>query len=153
MTQTLKYKPPQKGLMSTKTRPTGVTILAILEIIGGIFSLLAAAALFALGALVGEAGMEMGEALPGIGFLAGTLAALLGGVFIITGLVAFLLAYGFWTGKGWAWILGIIFSIIGIVLGVVSLIGNPASIVGILINILIIYYLTRPHVKEWFGRT
>jgi Predicted membrane protein (DUF2127). len=138
--------------MSTKTRPTGVTVLAILEIIGGIFSLLAAAALFALGALVGGVGMEMGEELPGLGFLAGALAALLGGVFIITGLVAFLLAYGFWTGKGWAWILGIVFSIIGIVLGVVSLIGNPASIVGILINIVIIYYLTRPHVKEWFGR-
>jgi uncharacterized membrane protein HdeD (DUF308 family) len=139
-------------LMSTKTRPTGVTILAVLEIIGGIFSLLAAAAFFALGALVGEAGMGMVEELPGIGFLAGALAALLGGVFIIAGLVAFLLAYGFWTGRGWAWILGIIFSIVGIVLGVVSLIGNSASIVGILINILIIYYLTRTHVKEWFGR-
>jgi uncharacterized membrane protein (DUF2068 family) len=138
--------------MSTKTRPTGVTILAVLEIIGGIFSLLAAAAFFALGALVGEAGMGMVEELPGIGFLAGALAALLGGVFIIAGLVAFLLAYGFWTGRGWAWILGIIFSIVGIVLGVVSLIGNSASIVGILINILIIYYLTRTHVKEWFGR-
>jgi uncharacterized membrane protein HdeD (DUF308 family) len=139
-------------LMSTKTRPTGVTILAVLEIIGGIFSLLAAAAFFALGALVGEAGMGMVEELPGIGFLAGALAALLGGVFIIAGLVAFLLAYGFWTGRGWAWILGIIFSIVGIVLGVVSLLGNSASIVGILINILIIYYLTRTHVKEWFGR-
>ncbi|MDT7878163.1 MAG: hypothetical protein RQ862_06365 [Candidatus Caldarchaeales archaeon] len=138
--------------MSTKTRPTGVTILAVLEIIGGIFSLLAAAAFFALGALVGEAGMGMVEELPGIGFLAGALAALLGGVFIIAGLVAFLLAYGFWTGRGWAWILGIIFSIVGIVLGVVSLLGNSASIVGILINILIIYYLTRTHVKEWFGR-
>ncbi len=139
-------------MMSTKTRPTGVTILAVLEIIGGIFSLLAAAAFFALGALVGEAGMGMVEELPGIGFLAGALAALLGGVFIIAGLVAFLLAYGFWTGRGWAWILGIIFSIVGIVLGVVSLLGNSASIVGILINILIIYYLTRTHVKEWFGR-
>jgi ABC-type Mn2+/Zn2+ transport system permease subunit len=94
----------------------------------------------------------MVEELPGIGFLAGALAALLGGVFIIAGLVAFLLAYGFWTGRGWAWILGIIFSIVGIVLGVVSLLGNSASIVGILINILIIYYLTRTHVKEWFGR-
>jgi hypothetical protein len=59
----------------------------------------------------------MVEELPGIGFLAGALAALLGGVFIIAGLVAFLLAYGFWTGRGWAWILGIIFSIVGIVLG------------------------------------
>jgi uncharacterized membrane protein HdeD (DUF308 family) len=70
----------------------------------------------------------MVEELPGIGFLAGALAALLGGVFIIAGLVAFLLAYGFWTGRGWAWILGIIFSIVGIVLGAVSLIGNSASI-------------------------
>jgi len=75
-----------------------------------------------------------------------------GVVFIVVGLVAFVLAYGFWTGKGWAWILGIIFAIIGIVLGAVSLVGSPASIVGIVLNIVIIYYLTRPHVKEWFGR-
>jgi len=133
--------------VSTKTRPTGVTILAILEIIGAILSLLGALAFFALGALVGvvpEAGI--------MGGLFAAVGAVVGGLLLILALVGFVLAYGFWTGKGWAWILGIIFSIIGIIIGLVSIIGNPSSIIGIIINVLIIYYLTRPHVKAWFGK-
>ncbi|MEM0482846.1 MAG: hypothetical protein QXM16_08210 [Nitrososphaerota archaeon] len=133
--------------MSVKTRPTGVTVLAILEIIGAILSLLGAMALFALGALVG-AGSELG--LMG-GFFAAVGVAF-GGLLLILALVGFVLAYGFWTGKGWAWILGIIFSIIGIIIGLVSIIGSPSSIIGIIINVLILYYLTRPHVKAWFGK-
>jgi hypothetical protein len=138
--------------MSTKSRPTGVTILAILEIIGGIFALLASATFFLLGALATGIEFDMVEGAPFMMPFLGALATLVGVVFIVVGLVAFVLAYGFWTGKGWAWILGIIFAIIGIVLGAVSLVGSPASIVGIVLNIVIIYYLTRPHVKEWFGR-
>lgn len=134
--------------MQARTRPTGVTILAILEIIGSVLLLLGAAAFFALGALAGAA-------LDGdlVGGFFGALGAAIGGVLVVMALIGFLLAYGFWTGKGWAWILGLIFSIIGILLGLVTIIGNPSSIITIIINGLIIYYLTRPHVKAWFGRT
>ncbi|GBC71745.1 hypothetical protein HRbin02_01533 [Candidatus Calditenuaceae archaeon HR02] len=133
--------------MSSKTRPTGVTVLAILEIIGAILSLLAAMAFFALGALAG-AGSELGV----MGGLFAAFGVAFGGLLLILALIGFVIAYGFWTGKGWAWILGIIFSIIGIIIGLVSIIGNPTSIIGIIINGLILYYLTRPHVKAWFGK-
>ncbi len=133
--------------MSVRTRPTGVTVLAILEIIGAILSLIGAMAFFALGALVGvETEFEA------MGGLLAAAGVAFGGLLLILALVGFVLAYGFWTGKGWAWILGIIFSIIGIIIGLVSIIGNPSSVIGIIINGLILYYLTRPHVKAWFGK-
>ncbi|MEM0444559.1 MAG: hypothetical protein QXO86_02865 [Nitrososphaerota archaeon] len=134
--------------VTVRTRPTGVTILAILEIIGSVLSLLGAVALFALGAMVG--GVLEDEF--GMAGIFGLIAPLMGGVLLIVALIGFVLAYGFWTGKGWAWILGIIFSIIGIILGLATIIGNPSGIITVIINAVILYYLTRPHVKEWFGR-
>lgn len=110
-------------------------------------SLIGAMAFFALGALVGvETEFEA------MGGLLAAAGVAFGGLLLILALVGFVLAYGFWTGKGWAWILGIIFSIIGIIIGLVSIIGNPSSVIGIIINGLILYYLTRPHVKAWFGK-
>lgn len=131
----------------TRVRPTGVTVLAVLEILGGILSLVGAAGMFALGAIA--------EDLPGMGALGGffgLFGALIGGVLVVFALIAFALAYGFWTGKGWAWILGIVFSILGLVLGLVSIIGNPSAVINVIINGVILYYLTRSHVKAWFGR-
>jgi len=127
-------------------RPSGVTILAILEIISGLFELGAGALLLIAAGLIGGL---VPEEIPGFGgILAGILSAI-GIVFIILGLFAFLITYGLWTGQGWAWTLSLIFSIIGIILGILSL---PAGIIGLIIDILILYYLTRPHVKAFFGR-
>ncbi|MCS7145881.1 MAG: hypothetical protein RMJ28_05020 [Nitrososphaerota archaeon] len=135
--------------MATKTRPVGITILAVLEIIGGIIGLLGAAVFLAFGAL---AGVVAGEGLGPLGGLFAALGGIVGGLLLVLALVSFLLAYGFWTGKGWAWILGIIFSIIGIVVGVVTIFGDLSGIVSIVINGLILFYLFRPNVKAWFGK-
>jgi hypothetical protein len=127
-------------------RPLGVTILSILEIISGLFELGVGGLLLIAAGFVG--GM-MPEGVSGFGgILAGILTAI-GIVFIILGLFAFLITYGLWTGKGWAWALSLIFSIIGIILSILSL---PTGIIGLIIEILILYYLTRPHVKAFFGR-
>ncbi|HKZ61525.1 MAG TPA: hypothetical protein VJZ68_03790 [Nitrososphaera sp.] len=46
-----------------------------------------------------------------------------------------------------------VLSIVGIVMSVVSIVtGNLGSIVSIIINGVILYYLYRPHVKAYFGR-
>jgi hypothetical protein len=45
-------------------------------------------------------------------------------------------------------------SIINIAMGVVSMVtGSVGSIVGIAISGVILYYLYRPHVKAYFGKT
>jgi hypothetical protein len=69
-------------------------------------------------------------------------------LFIIA-LIEFVMAWGLLGGKGWAWIITIVFSAISILMGMLSL---PLGLVGIGINALIIYYLFRPHVKAFFGR-
>lgn len=125
--------------MQKPSRPTGVTILAVLEFIVGIFALLGGT-----GALVGSAFAGVF----GYGALTGLLAAL--GVFLLlTGILALIVGWGMWTGKGWAWAVGLVLAAIGIVSSLVSL---PGSIISIVIDLLIIYYLTRPHIKAYFGK-
>ncbi len=122
-------------------RPTGVTILAILEIIAGILMFLGAAGMMVLA--------SMGSAVPMAGIVFGVFAVIMALVLVILGIIAFILAYGLWNGKGWAWWLAIIFSVISIIVNILSL---PGGIIGIIIAVIILYYLTRPHVKEFFGR-
>ena len=122
-------------------RPTGVTILAILEIIAGILMFLGAAGMMVLASI--------GGTVPIAGIVFGVFATIMALVLVILGIIAFILAYGLWNGKGWAWWLTIIFSVISIIVNILSL---PGGIIGIIIAVIILYYLTRPHVKEFFGR-
>jgi len=68
------------------------------------------------------------------------------GFLVIVGLISLAVAYGFWTGSGWGWWLGIILAILQIV-SIFSL-----NVIGFIIGIIMVYYLTRPHVKAWFHK-
>ena len=71
------------------------------------------------------------------------------GLFIL-GLAYFLMAYGLWNAKNWAWTLTLVLSGIGIIVGIGSIIvGNLGSIFHIIINAIVIYYLYRPNVKAF----
>jgi len=122
-------------------RPLGITILAVLEVIGGLIWLGSAATIFAA---AGAASL-----IPFFGLLAGGVLVIIAVVAVILGLISFALAWGLWTGARWAWGAAIVLSILGIILGLFTL---PGGVITILINIAIIYYLTRPHVKAYFRR-
>jgi uncharacterized membrane protein len=64
----------------------------------------------------------------------------LGVVFIFSGLLSFIFAITFLTGRNW----GRIFMIIGAIL---ELFDFP---IGIIIGIVILWYLTRPRIKAYF---
>jgi hypothetical protein len=106
------------------------------------------------------------------------LAQFLGGVGIVIGAIVLavgvgylVVSYGLLKGKGWAWIITVILTIIAIAVQIVSGItasmfnasfiddtnsfvtGIIAQIVGIAINGVILYYLYRPNVKAFFGRS
>ncbi len=116
-------------MQSIRPRPTGVTVLAVLEILGGIVGL-GAGALLIIGA-----------------------HAALGALALIFGILGFVLAIGFLGGKGWAWTLGIVVGVLNIVVSIVeTAIGFSSTIIGIIFPIIIIYYLMRPHVKAFFGK-
>jgi hypothetical protein len=115
-----------------KSRPLGVTIIAILAVIGGVGSL--------------SSGLIVMALIPILGII-------FGGILIIIGLANFAVAYGLWKGLKWAWIITLIVSVIGIIVGLGSLaVRDTASIFHIIVNAIVIYYLYRPNVKAFFGK-
>jgi lysylphosphatidylglycerol synthetase-like protein (DUF2156 family) len=127
-------------------RPTGVGILTTLVIIGGIVDLglgvlslvLAAVSLSWLGVLAGHGPTGLMLSLAAFGT-------------IIAGILSFVLAFGLWKGRQWAWTWTLIFSIIGLVTSILA-IGVGIGIIGIVVYLIIIYYLTRARVKTYFGK-
>lgn len=93
-------------------------------------------------------GSLLGAAVPSVAFM-GAFFGLIGVVTLLLGIIGLIVTYGMWTGKGWAWWLTIILSIITIIFNALSL---PTGIVGIIIYLVIVIYLTRPHVKAFFGK-
>lgn len=125
-------------------RPLGVTILAILAAIAGVLGLLGSLLILAAGGIVGAAG---GGALGGLFGIIGILTLILA--------IAYLaFAFGAWTLKPWAWMLGLVAGGVGIALGVLQLFGGDmiGPLISIVINGAIIYYLMTPEVKTAFGR-
>jgi uncharacterized membrane protein (DUF2068 family) len=111
---------------SQKHRPLGVTVIAILTVIGGIIFLVSGLVLLIIG---------------------------IGIILLALGIAYLVMAYGLWKGKGWAWTITLILAAIGIIVAVVSIAtGNVGGIVSIIINGVIIYYLYRPNVKAFFGK-
>jgi hypothetical protein len=141
--------------VNSVARPTGITILAILALIGGIFGLLGGLALLFGGALIGGAiGGAEGAAFGGFAFILGLIVLAGAGLYL-----AF--AYGSWTAKTYGWALGIIGALWGIVTQAITIllsgdiVGNLISvntIVSLVIPIIILYYLNTPNVKAYFGR-
>jgi len=129
---------------ANRVRPSGITILAVLAAIGGVLGLLAGLA------LVGISGV----AAAGNGPLAGFITVM-GAIAILQSILLLAFAYGAWMLKPWAWTLGVVAEVIGLVLSVLFIInGDPitSQIVSIVIAGLVLYYLFTPAVKQAFGR-
>jgi hypothetical protein len=132
--------------MQRPSRPAGVTILAILEILIGIVGFLASLAIIGLSALA--------STLPAIGSLVGTLGLVIGGVALFFSIIWLATGVGFLHGRGWAWTLGMVFSVLSL-LGAVAVLAVGLvtdAIVGIFFWSLMLYYLTHSHVKVFFGK-
>lgn len=126
-------------------RPFGVTILAILTAINAIVS-------FGLAAFVGVIFAWIGELIPrALTGLLAIIAMVVSVIAVIFGLIYLLLAWGLWSGKGWAWTITLILTILSL-LGSLITAASGFGIVSLIINVLILYYLTRPHVKAFFGK-
>jgi len=131
-------KPPAK-LTSTQSRPLGVTIIAILQILSGLFNL--------------SVGISSGTlaAITGLDVLPFTvLLGLIGGGLIIHGVAQLVTAWGVLKGKSWAWKLTLVLIIIGIILAAIRE-DVFAVIVEVTFGVIFVYYLFRAHVKNYFG--
>jgi uncharacterized membrane protein (DUF2068 family) len=76
-----------------------------------------------------------------------------GGVLIAIGIGYLFVSWGLLKGRGWAWTVTLILSFIGIVFSIISLAGgNFFSIINLIINVAIVYYLYKPQSKAFFGK-
>jgi hypothetical protein len=127
-----------------RRRPTGVSILSVLFIIGGVLSII------------------------------GIFSGIQGILSFVFGIAYIIIGWGMWKGKRWSWSWFIILTIVGVAMSVISigfiitsggfqrLTGNDMHnlILGfsivisieIGISLLLIYYFYRPHVKLFFGK-
>jgi hypothetical protein len=131
----------------TRHRPTGLTILALLFIIAGAFTLLAG--ITTLETAVAQAS---GPILTELELLIIPL-----GIEILC-IGSFVVALGLFTVKSWwVWFVAVVLSAIGLVVNVVSLvipgmftIAAAGALVGIAINAIVLYYLSRRNVRQYF---
>src|SRR6476659_8114742 len=145
-----------------RARPIGVTIIAILAIIDGIILLTGGILAVTIVPLVSsglngtlsnitvtdQQGQQVKVQSTGMTGMVATIAIIAGSVAIVLGLVWFGLAWGLLTSKGWAWIITVILSIISIVFGIVGIAsGGAPSIISLIINGVILYYMYRANVK------
>ncbi len=115
------------------SKPTGVMILALLQLVSALSWL-------ALGALAFIAGAML---LPLFGMLLAFFP-------LIIGIIGLILFYGLWTQKGWAWFWTLIINLLGVILG---LLGNLTDIVNLLslaISAIIVIYLLLPATRAYF---
>jgi uncharacterized membrane protein (DUF2068 family) len=152
-------------------RPTGVTILGVLFVIAGAFSLLGGIATlvaipFAANVnpnvindelqLNGQQQLTPSEQ-TALAQGSGSILTVLGALLIPLGIASFVVAYGLFKAKRWAWYVAVVLSIIGLVVNVISLVTSnmgaiAGALVGIAINGIVLYYLSRRNVKEYFGK-
>jgi hypothetical protein len=133
------WTPPASGAPAAAARPTGITILAVLAAIGGVFGLLGGFGVLFVGGVVSSPAVVV------LGLCALAYAALF---------IAF--AYGAWTLKPWAWPLGVAVAIFGIVVAILQVLVGGSSIFSQIISVAIdgaiLYYLNQPGIKALFGR-
>lgn len=145
-------------------RPTGVTVLAVLNFIGAGLEVICAIVAFLGGAFLATYFANMaarsGGGTTGAG-LGAAIGVAFGVVFLIMAAISATVGYGMWNLKEWARILQLIFSALaalGQAVGVLRSLfhfamgGLLLHLIILGINAWIIFYLIQPHVKAAFAQ-
>ncbi len=117
-------------------KPVGVIVISVIAAAGGLLSLFGAASVFS-GNATGPTWLAI--------------------VVVIFGILGLALGVGFYTGRRWAWMGGIVIYIVSILLGILEIlyggtVGGVGGIIRIIAGIIIPLYLTRPGPKTFFGK-
>jgi uncharacterized membrane protein (DUF2068 family) len=87
----------------------------------------------------------------------GSILTVFGALLIPLGIATLVVAYGLFKGKSWSWAVAVVLSTIGLAINVISLVtsnmgGITGALVGIAINAIVLYYLSRRNVRQYFGK-
>jgi len=142
-------------------RPTGVTILAVLNFVGALLCVLGALLFFLGLGLAGAGAKTTGAGTGGMALLMG-LGAVGGVIILIFGAIAVLVGVGLWKLRNWARILTIVLTALSLLFAVLGLLTSLLHfqlfalvfrLVFVAIYALILWYMFQPHVKQAFGAT
>lgn len=140
-------------------RPLGVTIIAILIIIGGIALLIGGLLFIAFAGILSSTENSSNNSIG----IASLISIPLSFGMVILGIIYLVVSYGLLKGKGWAWIITIVVTIIGLIIQIISAIitgvvsssidaALASHFIGIIISGVIIFYLYTPNVRTYFRR-
>jgi hypothetical protein len=124
-------------------RPVGVVIIGILGIIGAVLGILASLTLMGLGSLGAAAGAG------GVG----AAAVIIGVIYLVIAVLLLIFAISFLGLKPWAWWGMVVLLAINIVWAIIQMAVfdfSSSSLIGIIIDALIIVYLYSKNVKAAF---
>ena len=131
----------------TQQRPTGITVISILMIIGGLILLFTGIAPLVIGPLIS---IDSDYSTGSLGFL-----ITIGGLaLVILGIASLIVSWGLLKGKKWARTITLIISFIAIIFAIISLVssGDLIHVISIIIYGIIIYYMFTDKVKLFFGK-
>ena len=133
------------------SRPFLVSLVALLVLIAALSALVAGAVTYTsrdtfLSLFRNE------TAASGLGTVTVTMNDVANFAFILIGygVLHLAIAYGLWTGQNWARIVSMIMSVIGLLLSLPALYLAPELIAVVIFALFVLYYFTRPRVKEFF---
>jgi hypothetical protein len=131
----------------TQHRPTGITIIAILMILGGLILLFTGITPLFIGPLIS---IDSDSSTSEPGFLI-TIGGL---VLVALGIASLIVSWGLLKGKGWARTITLIISFIALIFAIISLASSQdlIHIISVIIYGIIIYYMFTDKVKLFFGK-
>ncbi|HEX2014085.1 MAG TPA: hypothetical protein VLA68_02545 [Nitrososphaera sp.] len=135
-----------------REKPPGIDLLAIVLVIEGIFSFFAGIDMLFFASFLAST-VPISPLPADVAASVADYYAIWGSTILVIGLVSFLLAYGLFNGRSWAWSGTVALSIVGIILPIANIIAGywPAVFTLILCGI-ILYYLYRPEVRAYLSR-
>ena len=133
----------------TQHRPTGITIIAVLMIIGGIVLLFTGITPLFIGPLISiDSSSDSSTSALGLLITIGGL------VLVALGIASLIVSWGLLKGKRWARTITLIISFIAIIFAIISLASSSdlIHIISVIIYGIIIYYMFTNKVKLFFGK-
>lgn len=121
-------------------RPFGITVIAVLALISGLFGLCWPTLVFTGSAFLGP--------------ILGTIGVV-AGIFLIFGpALQLIFAYGAFNLRSWAWYLGLVatgITVIGVIINLIDGASFWSAMWGSVLSVIIFIYLLTPNVRRAFG--
>ena len=129
----------------TQRRPTGITIISVLMIIGGLILLFTGITPLLIGPLISTDSNYQ---------TSGFLITIGGLTLVVLGIASLIVSWGLLKGKRWARTITLIISFISIIIAIISLVSSRdlIHIISVIIYGIIIYYMFTNKVKLFFGK-